>query len=265
AFAQTTVFQDDFNTSQGSAFTTSGSIGTSPWSVARPSDDWGARIDGGILELTNDASSTGNSSGWVFAHVSTSSFSSPYNTILANNSGVVTWTFNMRQIRSNPAGFGSGSYGVALILGCTDAANVATSGQGYAVVLGNSGSPDPVRLVKFTSGIQSLGISPSPVNILIEAASVLNNPTNNYMSIRVTYNPTTHQWELFGRDDGASSFTDANTGTLTSLGTNTNSDYTGISLPYMGAYWQGATAANRTAFFDNLTVTVASTLPSYTG
>ncbi len=265
AFAQTTVFQDDFNSSQGSTFTTSGSIGSSPWTVARPNADWGARIDNGILELTNDASSVANLSGWVFAYVSTSSFSLPYNTILANNSGVVTWTFNMRQIRSNPGGFNSGSYGVAFILGCTDATNVATSGQGYAVVLGNSGSSDPVRLVKFTGGIQSLTNSPLSSNILIEATAVLDDPTNKYMSIRVTYDPFTHQWELFGRDDGAGGFTDANTGTLTSLGTATNNDYTGSSLPHMGAYWQGATAANQTAFFDNLTVKVTSTISSYIG
>lgn len=170
----------------------------------------------------------------------------------------------MRQIRANPGGFFTGSYGVAFIL-CTNATNVATSGAGYAVVLGNSGSPDPVRLVKFTGGIQSLGTSPPSSSVLLEVVTVLDNPTNNYMSIRVTYDPSTNQWELFGRDDGPSSFTDANTGTLTFLGAATDNTHTGISLPYMGAYWQGATLAGQTAFFDNLTVKVTSTLSSYIG
>lgn len=263
-FAQTTVFQDNFNTSQGSTFTTSGNIGTSPWSVSRSGNDWGARIDNGILELTNDASTTTNAGGWVFASVNTSSFSAPYNTTLSNNPGVVTWTFNMRQIRSNPGGFAAGSYGVALILGCTST-NIASTGDGYAVILGNSGSPDPIRLVHFSGGIQSLGNSPPSANIIIEASSPLDNPQNNYMSLRVTYDPTTNQWQLFGRDDGASGFTDANTGTLSLLGTGTDNTYTSTALPHMGAYWQGSTASNQTAFFDNLTITVTPSLPNYTG
>src|SRR5687768_11724530 len=105
--AQVTVFSDNFNTSEGATYTTAaGSIGSSfIWSFSRSGDDWGARIDGNILDLTNDASGTANANGWDFGYTQTAFFASPYTTTLSSNTGIVTWTFNMRQIRSDPAGF----------------------------------------------------------------------------------------------------------------------------------------------------------------
>lgn len=79
----TTVFSDAFTTSQGATYTTSGQIGTSPWSVTRSGADWGAQIDGGILNLTNDASAATNANGWVYASVPTSGFGSPWNSTLS--------------------------------------------------------------------------------------------------------------------------------------------------------------------------------------
>jgi len=245
------VFQDNFNTSQGSAFTTSGAIGTSSWNVTRPGidNDWGARIHNNILELSNDASAALNSNGWVFAS-QTLANSGHFNTTLANSAGLVTWTFNMRQIRPNPAGFIVNSYGVAFILGGTSA-NAATTGSGYAIVMGNSGVPDPIRFVSYTGGIQTLGTAASG---LIVAPSPLNDPTNNFTSISITFEPTTSTWTLYGRDDGRSSFSDPASGTLTVLGSVVDSTFTGTSLTHMGAYWQGSVVTSQTAFFDNITL-----------
>lgn len=250
----TTVFSDDFTTSQGATFSTSGSIGTSPWTVTRSGDDWGAQIDNDILGLTNDASATANANGWVFASVATSGFSAPWNSSLSSNPGLVTWNFNMRQIRTDPAGFSTGNYGVAFILGATSA-TAASAGNGYAVVLGNglAGDPDPVRLVAYTGGIATLGTGTTGI---ITAPSPLSDVGVEYMSLRVTYNPATNGWELFGRNDGSTAFADPTSGTLTSLGTATNSTHTSVSLTSMGGYWQGSTAANQTAFFDNVSVAV---------
>jgi hypothetical protein len=85
------------------------------------------------------------------------------------------------------------------------------------------------------------------------------------MSIRLTYTPSTNTWELFGRNDGNSSFADPTSGTLTSFGTVVDNTYTSVPLNFMGAYWQGSTAANQTSTFDNVSVTVASAVPDYTG
>lgn len=158
----------------------------------------------------------------------------------------------MQQVRPAPAGFSAGNYGVAYIIGSSSSL-VSTQGSGYAVVLGNTSSPDPLRFVSFTGGISSIGNSNSG---LVVAGAPLNNPTNSYMSVRLTYNPIDSAWGMFGRDDGTVSFADPNTGTLTSLGTAFDSSYTGIDLTSSGAYWQGSTAATQTARFDNVRMEV---------
>mgnify|MGYP006284732977 CR=1 FL=1 len=252
SMAQVVVHSSYFNDSQGAEFVTTGNIGTTPWIVNRSGPDWGARIHNNILELTNTASSDANAVGWVFAHLQAGDFSSPYNTTLASNPAEVSWYFNMRQIRGNPAGFGGNSYGAAFVIGASDE-QVDTMGSGYAVVLGNTGSPDPIRFVKFNNGIQSIGISDTIG--LIFATTPLDDPTNNYMSLKLTYNPATHIWELFGRVDG-SSFEDPMSGELVLAGSATDSEFTQQALPYMGAYWQGSTSGNQTSFFDNVSVWV---------
>jgi hypothetical protein len=260
AFSQTTVFSDDFSTNQSAIWTTSGVIGASSWSVSRSGDDWGVRrnTSPAQLELTNDASATGNVNGWAFASVATSSFSSPYNTTLSSNTGVVTWTFNMRQIRTDPAGFVSGSYGVAFVL-AGSSTTINNSGNGYAVVLGQSGSTDPIRLAKYNNGLQG-----TLTNIVTSNTSGLTDFGAEYLSIKVTYTPNTNTWELFLRNDGASAFADPASGTLTSQGTAVENTYTGSALAYLGGYWQGSTGATQTAFFDNVKVIVAASSPTIT-
>ena len=254
-FGQTTVFSDDFSTNTSTNWTTSGVIGSSVWSVTRSGDDWGARRNTSPqqLELTNDVSATANVNGWVFANVSTSSFSSPYNTALNLNNRIITWQFNMRQIRTDPAGFTGSSYGVAFIL-AGSSQNVDFEGNGYAVVLGQAGSTDPVRLARYTEGL-----SGSLTNIIISNIAGLTDFGTEYLSIRVTYNPSSDQWELFLRND-ESSFADPSTGSLTSQGTATDNYYVGTPLLYSGGYWHGSTAANQTVFFDNVSVIVGVNL-----
>ena len=252
ARAQVTVFSDDFNTSTGTTYTTAaGPIGSSTtWSFIRSGADWGARIDGNILDLTNDAGGTANAIGWGFGYTPAASFAAPYTTTLSSNVGVVTWTFNMRQIRTDPGGFASGSYGVAFILGGTSS-TVETAGNGYAVVLGNIGSTDPIRLIKYTGGLQG------PLADIIASNTVgFTDFGAEYMSIKVTYTPSTGAWQLYLRDDNGPPFADPAAGSLTLQGTVVDNTYTGSALSFMGGFWQGSTAANQTAFFDNTTVTV---------
>jgi hypothetical protein len=140
-----------------------------------------ASIDNNLLKVTNDGSVAGNVSGRVYVTTPTSAFGSPYNNQLNQNPGLVTWTFNMQQIRSDPSGFGSSSYGVAFVLGATSSDFLAANG--YAVVLGGGGTPDPIRLVKFAGGI---GPDSHLANI-ITGASPLNDIRADYLSLQVTY------------------------------------------------------------------------------
>ena len=109
--AQTTVFTDDFSTNQSATYTTGGAIGGSAWSVTRSGADFGGRrnTSPAQLELTNDVGASANANGWVLVSTPSSSFNSPYNSILNANPGLVTWTFNMQQVRADPAGFGGGA------------------------------------------------------------------------------------------------------------------------------------------------------------
>jgi hypothetical protein len=255
--AQVSVFNDDFSTSAGTPYTTAtGPIGTSTkWSLSRSGADFGAKIDGGLLTLINDASGTANTSGWVMAAANTATFASPYNTTLAANPGMVTWTFNMRQIRTNPRGFQSGYYGDAYILaGTSGTTNV--SGTGYAIILGNTGSVDPIKLVRYTAGIRT------NTTMITSNTSGLTDFGTNYLSVKVTYMPTTNTWQLYLRNDGTTTFQDPASGTLASQGTLVNNTYTLTSLPLMGAYWNATTGTAQTAFFDNINVGV--TTPSVT-
>jgi len=252
AQAQTTVFTDDFSTNQSATYTTSGAIGASAWGVTRSGVDFGARRNTGPaqLELTNDVDVVNaNANGWVLVSTPSSSFTSPYDTILNANPGLVTWTFNMQQVRPDPAGFNAGSYGVAFILAGTSNTNNNT-GSGYAVVLGQALAIDPIRLARYSGGIQG-----TLTNIIVSNTGLADFGPE-YLSIKVTYSPATETWELFLRNDGTSAFADPAAGTLTSQGTIVDSTSTGSSLPLMGAWWQGSTGANQPAFFDNTTVTV---------
>jgi predicted extracellular nuclease len=251
--AQTTVFSDNFSTNTNSTYTTTGAIGATPWSVLVQNADWGARRNTSPeqLELTNDASAAANANGWTLASTPTASFLSPYNSTLSLNSNIITWTFNMRQIRPDPSGMASGSYGVAYILAGT-ANTTRTTGTGYAVTLGQSGVTDAVRLIQYSAG---LGTS---TNIITSNTAGLIDFGAEYLSVRISYTPSTNTWELLLRNDGITAFTDPATGTLISQGTAVENTYTGIPLDIMGAFWNGSTAAAQTAFFDNVSVSIAT-------
>ena len=246
--AQETVFNEDFSTTQSSTYTTSGAIGSSIWTVARSGQDFGARISGGLLTLTNDATSASNLTGWVSATTSTSNFDDTYNPILSQNAGIVSWTFNMRQIRSNPRGFEFGQFGVAFILAGTPGSNV-TTGKGWALVLGNSGTTDAIRLVAYSNGLKTFSTK------LSSKAAGYTDFGKEYTSARVEYNPADNRWTLYLRKDG-NTFQNPKSGTLVFQETWIHSDYVNEPLTIMGGYWSAATTKNQTAFFDNISVSV---------
>lgn len=245
--SQTTVFSDNLNTSAGTAYSTvNGLIGTSTvWTLTRSASDWGARIDGGIMDLTNDATAAANVIGWAYVNTAISGFSSPFNPVLNLNTSLVTWTFNMRQNRSDPSGFDAGNYGVGFLLG-------NSVGNGYAVMLGGTGATDPVRLTRYTTAINNANIT----NLISSNTPGLTDFGNEYLSIKVTYDPLTNTWELFVRNDGTTAFADPTVGTLTSQGTVVDNTHTGLTMATMGGYWEGSTGMNETAFFDNVKVVV---------
>jgi hypothetical protein len=244
--SQTQVFLDNFNRSTLTSET------PTTYSTTVTAGDGGASINSSsFLELTDDATSNANLDGIVYTSGLTQDFLSPYNQTLHSNNFPIEWTFNFRYNRTtNPSGFAAGNYGTAIILAISNEIFIGSgAGNGYAVVFGSSGTPDPIRLVKFTGGVTG-----TLTNIISSGTNDIS-ALNDFVSVRVIYEPTGDNWSLFIRDDGASSWADPSTGVTNQKGS-TASDNTYVLQPltHFGFYWAYATAAGQTSQFDNFGV-----------
>ena len=226
------------------------------YSITVTAGDGGAFINAGsFLELSNDTSSAANKSGIVYVSGLTKDFSGTYNTILDSNHCNIEWLFNFRFNRkTNPSGLSAGSYGTAIILGISDSVFTgAGAGNGYAIVYGNSGTPDPIRLVRFSGGITG-----TITNIISSGINDIDT-VNNYVSVRIRYEPNGNNWSLFIRDDGSQKWSDPSSGVTDQKGSTTSdSTYTSIPLTHFGFYWAYATTAKQTSQFDNFGVVLTN-------
>lgn len=115
-----------------------------------------------------------------------------YSPVLRQNADALTWLFNLQQSRPNPSGFGPNNYGAAFVL--AGSAADFTTGNGYAVVYGNSGAPDSLKLVRYTGGL----IGPANLRTLAAvsvpaATGALTGPAH---TVRVLYAPDEDNWTL---------------------------------------------------------------------
>jgi autotransporter-associated beta strand protein len=262
--AATTAYFDDFNaavtgngtsgfpgttgstiTSNGYTYTTTATAGDGGAGVGTTFN--GVPATPGQLTLTNDATSTTNLGGLVYTTTPLSGYAGGFNpTLNLNGPNALTWSLNMQQARSNPAPPLSGQYGAAYILGATTNVFVAGAGaaSGYAVVFGSTGTPDPVRLVRFTNGLNGT---------LTPIATTGGNVGTDFWSVKVVYNPTGDVWSLAARDD-VSAFADpeSNATPYGPAQTAVDTTYTGQALTSSGALWSYSTTTNTVAHFDNL-------------
>jgi hypothetical protein len=213
--------------------------GAVAWTELENSDVNRASIIGNQLRLANCL--TGSC---TFSREAVSfDISSKYSTNFSSANATLEWYFNMKQSRigGDLSNFGAG-YGMAFIFGANESDIRNNTVDGYAVLMGESGTSDPIRLVHFTNGIEnytSIIDVPSP------------NTKTNYMSIRVTFNPCTNRWGLLVRDDGGTTFADPTTITGTEVSA-INNTYTNINLNYLGALWNHNSSPNEYVFFDNI-------------
>ena len=257
AQGQTQAFVDNFNRIS----LTTGSPTT--YSTSVTAGDGGANINtSSFLELTDDASAAANIDGIVYVSGLTQDFAGSYNQILHSNACSIEWTFNFRYNRTaNPSGLAASNYGVAIILASSNGIfSGAGAGNGYAVVYGNPGTPDPIRLVKFSGGLTGT------ITTIISSGNNDISAANNYVSVRVKYEPTADNWSMYIRDDGGSSWADPSAGVSNQKGsTISDNTYTSISLTHFGFYWAYATAAVQSSQFDNFGVLLTTTnLPMIT-
>ncbi|WP_296311915.1 T9SS type A sorting domain-containing protein [Winogradskyella sp. UBA3174] len=213
-------------------------------------------VGGDVSIVANELSiSTGGVAGYDYVYQDVSAF---YNTTLSSLANPITWEFNMRSSVGNPNGFNGNANGIAFVLGNTESDML--EGNGYAVVLGTPGNntvPDFVRLVRFTNGIDG---NASHTNIVADITEY----DNDYLSMRVVFDPVTDNWELYVRDDGAffSNPISLNAGNL--IGNAIDNTYTNSSLDFISALWKHNANAGPTATFDNICISSSTSCTATT-
>jgi len=194
-------------------------------------------------QISNNRLLTGSTTAgreWVFQDVSAN-----YTTNgISSNAAPLHWAFNFRQTRPDPSGFDGSNYGIAFCLGSTSSG--LADGSGYAVVIGQSGSTDPIRLASFSGGMNAN----SDFTNIISGGDY----GTEYLSVLVTYDPNTDEWALFAESSGAGFPQSDPRNTSTQIGATTvNTTYTtGNDLRYLGCLWNHATGAADNATFDDI-------------
>ena len=236
---------DNFNRGTTNTVGIPSSGGTQSW-VETESAPSTVTIDANTLFLSNtDAGGTSYSNAYEQASFDVSNL---YATTYSSAGANLNWFFNFRSTRANPSGFGSNTYAMAFILGSDQANAKSSNASGYAVIIGNSSSPDPVKLVGFSGGLTSNS------NVTDVAVSGETGETN-YYSVHVVLNPCTNQWSLQVRNDGATSFADPTT-INSSVATVTGTDATHVNknLKNIICFFQHNNSTGENCRFDNISL-----------
>ncbi len=193
----------------------------------------GAEINNNQLQL-NANSISGQE--WVYQDVQ-----SQYETIFDNNTGDLTWYFNVRQSNTNPSGFNSGRYAVMFVLGASS--SDYTLADGYGVAVGKQGGNFPLRLLRFDGGFNA----DNKITELIEAGDY----GTDYLNIKVVFNPSSGIWTLY-TESSETNFSNP-TSVTTQVGTSVmDITHTDLDLIYLGAYYNHSNSGSANAYFDNI-------------
>lgn len=172
-----------------------------------------------------------------------------YPTTLDDASGVVTWAFNMRQNRSNPEGFSAGEHGLMYVLAASGN-DFPGSANAYAVVVGQDGASDALKLVSFNGGFGKEGD-------FQEIASWSTDIGTEYLSVRVTFDADDKTWTLFA-EKASGSYPRSDPRTVPASAERDsaqNSDLTGDGQKFTGILWNHGQDDTARAVFDDLYVT----------
>jgi hypothetical protein len=245
----TIVFKDDFNRADSTTIGATAGPGSGTWTETITALEAPQATAGDLLVSSNQLLvDHGDTNGLYELSMSTAGFLSPWAPSLAGNPGKVTWSFNIQSSRDNLSGFTPGSNGVGMALASTAGAFGTTNG--YAVTWGQSGTTDPIYLVRFTGA--------SNVPILVGNVAPFSDLGTNYLSIRVEYEPSTNTWTMYGRNDGTTAFADPEVGGgYSSFGSVVNSDHTSDTITKLGMFgFYTSNAATDLYRYDNLAIDV---------
>lgn len=263
----TTVFSDDFNrttlspggTPSMTYTTTSSSATATIVTTAQGANDFNGNADYRIKIGTGTANTVPGAELVMGSMTGVSN----YNTILKNNTQLVTWSFNIKHNRTTTtmSGFDSGLYGVGAILACDKLSPLDPAAKGYAVVMGGVGTKTTYDLVRFQNG---MGATLNLTSII--TGITLTPDIRQVVSVNVTYDKTTDKWNMFQRGETTATTTpfpnpyglSAQGSGVTGIGEVTDATFVNVSLPYFGTIFNHNTT-NTTAvnfYFDNYKVTL---------
>jgi hypothetical protein len=217
----TTVYSNNFN---------SGAASLAGLAIVNESSSSSVSVDSGQLRIDP----AGAPSSYVVAN--TASFAAPYSSTLKNNPGTVTWAFN---VSNQDGGLNNGFF-----------FSVASSAISPLVYTSSSYLLFGGVFVGNRMEFNGVG-SGFPSHLLFEIPSANGlGPLPSKGSFRITYEPSTDLWSVYG--EVGADYVDPTTVT-TLLGSVVDSTYTSVPLPYMA--WGGQDTGSD--FFDNVSVTVA--------
>jgi endonuclease I len=202
-------------------------------------------VSNSSIQIVNNMLRLGSTtSGREFAYLDLNSVTG-YPVVPANATSIITWAFNFRQTRAAPSGFDNNNYGMAFILGKTT--NDATTGDGYAVLIGDASNLYRIRLASFSGGLDA---NANFTNLITGSGF-----TNDYLNVKVTFNPNGSKWSLYAENNSSAFLQSDPRNTATQIGnTISSSAFTQETLRYQGCFWNHATGATDFAYFDDLYV-----------
>lgn len=247
---------DHFNRADNSSVGIPSSGGSTAWTETEAGDGTKVQIFNNMLFIDNCISSPPNSSsGGTTTERVSFNVETYYETVFNNADNTLNWLFNMRSNNNDLSGFlTTGSYAMGFILGCDQEDPAASGSDGYAVVVGNSGSTDYIRLIYFTNGLTNANIT--------ELVSSALDIDANYASVKVSFNPCDGNWTLYVRDDGSSGFNLPSSSTPAYSGpyTATNTTHTALDLKYFGAVWKhSSSCVGNDTYWDNFYIPNSNT------
>lgn len=276
----TTVFIDDFNREATATPLSAGGVPEMSWVSVTTSTGIGSgsktqaalipdATDDYALRIYPGNSTDGQTGGRTYAYGALSSYTTSFNSRLANNTGAVTWTFTFRTNRNTAlSGFDENQYGIAVVL-AADGYNFLTA-NGYAVILNRHASVSPknaVSLVKFASGID---LNTKVTTIIGPSLTETTDDLRLWYNVKVVYTPSTDTWELFVRKQASGGYTDKGdpTTVTTLVGSATvDNTYTATSLTHCGFLFNHSAVSSsnvnsNTVYIDDFKVTVFDPTPS---
>ena len=264
---QTTIFSDDFNRGSAAELTSGGTpsvtytntkVGTTTiLTTLTASTDY-------RLQIATVASTTAGALAGRSFTMAPIPVNASYKTTLKNNTGLVTWSFNMRQNRGSGStttlsGFDPAQWGLATIIACDNAIPTDATAKGYAVVMGGVGTKNTYDLVSFAGGLTATA------NLTTIIPGVTLTSFKDVVSIKVTFDPVSKKWNMYQKDEGTV-YSDPSAISVAAIGEvldPTGTGHVDIALANFGFFYNHNTFSSaQVAAFDNYKVTVGSVAAS---